>query len=103
MQSHKIEIAFHRAGTTKNLDLMLSLFINDETITSEGKTYKGRNRSEDIGRRLGRFNHSIIGSLISRHSASNTMSKVIARTSTLNVSMSIKSRTRLSHTRIQTI
>ena len=26
MQIHKIEIAFHQAGTTKNLDLMLSLF-----------------------------------------------------------------------------
>ena len=36
MLIHKIEIAFHQAGTTKNLDLMLSLFTNDATITSGG-------------------------------------------------------------------
>ena len=42
MQIHKIEIVFHQAGTTKNLDLMLSLFTDDATITSGGKTYTGK-------------------------------------------------------------
>ena len=32
MAIHKIEIAFHEAGTTKNLNLMLSLFSDDATI-----------------------------------------------------------------------
>ena len=34
MGIHKIEIIFHEAGTTKNLDLMLSLFADDATLTS---------------------------------------------------------------------
>ena len=42
MQIHKIEIAFHEAGSTKNLDLMLSLFTDDATITAGGKTYSGK-------------------------------------------------------------
>jgi hypothetical protein len=33
MQLHKVEIAFHEAGTTKNLDLMLSLFADDAVLT----------------------------------------------------------------------
>lgn len=42
MQMHQIEIAFHQAGTTKDLDLMLSLFTDDATITAGGKTYSGK-------------------------------------------------------------
>ena len=42
MGIHKIEIIFHEAGTTKNLDLMLSLFADDATLTSGGKTYQGK-------------------------------------------------------------
>jgi hypothetical protein len=42
MGIHRIEIVFHEAGTTKNLDLMLSLFADDATLTSGGKTYKGK-------------------------------------------------------------
>jgi hypothetical protein len=42
MQMHKIEIVFHQAGTTKNLDLMMSLFADDATITTGGKTYSGK-------------------------------------------------------------
>ena len=37
MGIHKIEIIFHEAGTTKNLNLMLSLFADDATLTSGGK------------------------------------------------------------------
>jgi ketosteroid isomerase-like protein len=42
MQMHMIEITFHEAGTTKDLNLMLSLFADDATITSGGKTYRGK-------------------------------------------------------------
>jgi hypothetical protein len=42
MGIHNIEIMFHEAGTTKNLDLMLSLFADDAMLTSNGKTYKGK-------------------------------------------------------------
>jgi hypothetical protein len=42
MQLHKVEIAFHEAGTTKNLDLMLSLFADDAVLTAGGKTYTGK-------------------------------------------------------------
>jgi hypothetical protein len=34
MGIHNIEIMFHEAGATKNLDLMLSLFADDATLTS---------------------------------------------------------------------
>jgi hypothetical protein len=37
MQIHMIEITFHEAGATKNLDLMLSLFADDAAITAAGK------------------------------------------------------------------
>ena len=30
MQLHQVEIAFHEAGSTKNLDLMLSLYTDDD-------------------------------------------------------------------------
>ena len=41
---HKIEIIFHEAGTTKNLDLMMSLFAEDATLTSARKTYQGKDQ-----------------------------------------------------------
>jgi hypothetical protein len=44
MQIHNIEIVLHEAGTTKNLDLMMSLFADDATITSGGKTYSGKDQ-----------------------------------------------------------
>ena len=44
MQLHKVEIAFHEAGTTKNLDLMLSLFADDAVLTAGGKTYTGKDQ-----------------------------------------------------------
>jgi hypothetical protein len=42
MQMHQVEIAFHQAGSTKNLDLMLSLFADDAVLTAKGKTYIGK-------------------------------------------------------------
>src|SRR5205807_3320945 len=39
---HKIEITFHQAASTQNLDLMMSLFADDATLTAGGKTYVGK-------------------------------------------------------------
>jgi hypothetical protein len=44
MQLHQIEIAFHEAGSTKNLDLMLSLFADDAVMTAKGTTYTGKDQ-----------------------------------------------------------
>ena len=44
MQLHKVEITFHEAGTTKNLDLMLSLFADDAVLNASGKTYTGKDQ-----------------------------------------------------------
>lgn len=42
MQMHNVEIAFHEAGSTRNLELMLSLFADDAVLTTKGKTYAGK-------------------------------------------------------------
>lgn len=55
MQMHKIEITFHEAGTTKNLDLMLSLFAEDATITSGGKSYAGKENIRKYWQAAGTF------------------------------------------------
>jgi hypothetical protein len=55
MGIHKIEIEFHRAGTTKNLDLMLSLFADDATLTSGGKTYAGKDQIRAYWQAAGPF------------------------------------------------
>ena len=55
MDIHKIEITFHEAGTTKNLDLMMSLFADDATITSGGKTYTGRDQVRSYWQAAGPF------------------------------------------------
>ena len=55
MGIHKIEIIFHEAGTTKNLDLMLSLFADDATLTSGGKTYKGKEEVRSYWQAAGPF------------------------------------------------
>ena len=55
MQMHKVEITFHQAGTTKNLDLMLSLFADDATITSGGKTYSGKENIRKYWQAAGTF------------------------------------------------
>lgn len=55
MQLHKIEITFHEAGTTKNLDLMLSLFADDATLTSGGKTYTGKDQIREYWKAAGPF------------------------------------------------
>ncbi len=55
MQIHRIEIVFHEAGTTKNLDLMMSLFTDDATITAGGKTYTGKDRIRSYWQAAGPF------------------------------------------------
>lgn len=55
MAIHKIEIAFHEAGTTKNLDLMLSLFSDDAKIQSGGKTYVGKEQIRAFWQAAGTF------------------------------------------------
>jgi hypothetical protein len=55
MQIHMIEITFHEAGTTKNLDLMLSLFTDDATITAGGKTYSGKDQIRRYWQAAGPF------------------------------------------------
>jgi hypothetical protein len=44
MQLHNIEIAFHKAGSTRDLGLMLSLFADDAVLTAKGKTYAGKDQ-----------------------------------------------------------
>jgi hypothetical protein len=55
MQMHNIEIVFHQAATTKNLDLMMSLFADDATITSGGKTHSGKDRIRAYWQSAGPF------------------------------------------------
>ena len=55
MGIHQIEIVFHEAGTTKNLDLMLSLFAPDASISSGGKTYSGADQIREYWRAAGPF------------------------------------------------
>ena len=42
MMMHEIESTWHQAATTKNVDLMMSLFADDAALTAHGKTYKGK-------------------------------------------------------------
>ena len=44
MDLHKVEIAFHQAGSTKNLDLMLSLFADDAVLIAHVKTPTGEDQ-----------------------------------------------------------
>jgi uncharacterized protein (TIGR02246 family) len=55
MAMHQIEIAWHDAQTTKNLNLMLSLFADDATLTTGGKTYTGKEQIRAFWRAAGVF------------------------------------------------
>ena len=55
MQLHKVEIAFHEAGSTKNLELMLSLFADDAVLTAKGKTYTGKEQIKSYWQAAGPF------------------------------------------------
>jgi hypothetical protein len=43
-QIHQIEITFHQAAATQDVDLMMSLFANNATLTAGGKTYLGKDQ-----------------------------------------------------------
>ncbi len=43
-QIHDVEITFHKAASTKDLNLMMSLFTEDATLASGGKTYTGKDQ-----------------------------------------------------------
>jgi ketosteroid isomerase-like protein len=55
MALHKVEIAFHEAGTTKNLDQMLSLFADDAVLIAGGKTYTGKDQIKGFWQVAGTF------------------------------------------------
>jgi ketosteroid isomerase-like protein len=55
MLIHKVEIAFHEAGTTKNLNLMLGLFTDDAVINAGGKTYTGKDQIKSFWQAAGTF------------------------------------------------
>ncbi len=42
MLMHNIESTWHQAATTKNVDLIMTLFADDAVLTAHGKTYKGK-------------------------------------------------------------
>jgi hypothetical protein len=44
MALHNVEIVFHQAASTKDLDLMMSLFADGATLTVGGKTYTGKDQ-----------------------------------------------------------
>lgn len=44
MALHNVEIVFHQAASTKDLDLMMSLFADGATLAVEGKTYTGKDQ-----------------------------------------------------------
>ena len=48
MQLHKVEIAFHEAGSTKDLVLMLSLFADDAVLTAKSKTADGKEQTRPL-------------------------------------------------------
>jgi hypothetical protein len=42
MALHQVEIIFHTAASTKNLEMMMSLFADDASLSAGGKTYAGK-------------------------------------------------------------
>jgi hypothetical protein len=44
MELHQVEIIFHTAASTKNIELMMSLFADDATLAAGGKTWVGKDQ-----------------------------------------------------------
>jgi hypothetical protein len=55
MELHQVEVAFHTAGSTKDLGLMLSLFADDAVLTAGGKTYSGKEQIKTFWQSAGPF------------------------------------------------
>jgi hypothetical protein len=47
MDLHQVEIVFHTAASTKNIDLMMTLFADDATLSVGTKTYAGKDQVRD--------------------------------------------------------
>jgi hypothetical protein len=55
MELHQVEIVFHAAGSTKNLEQMLSLFADDAVLIAGGKTYTGKDQVRSYWQAAGPF------------------------------------------------
>lgn len=55
MELHQMEMAFHQAGSTKDLALMLSLFTDDAVLTANGKTWTGKEQIKAYWQAAGAF------------------------------------------------
>lgn len=98
MQMHMIESKWHQAATTKNVDLMMSLFADDAAVTSGGKTYTGKDQIRRFWQAGKAFQpqSKLIG--YTRPTASNTISRATAGISISSASMWITQRKRSSLT-----
>ena len=54
-QIEQIEQVFHRAASTKDVDLMMSLYDDDATVTFGGKTYTGKDQVRSFFEKSGPF------------------------------------------------
>src|ERR1043165_10050380 len=43
-EMHQVEILFHTAASTKNIELMMSLFADDATLSAGGKSWVGKDQ-----------------------------------------------------------
>ncbi len=55
MRMHRVESVFHEAGSTKNIELMLSLFADDAVLTAGGKTHVGKDQVKKFFEAAGPF------------------------------------------------
>jgi ketosteroid isomerase-like protein len=55
MRMHQVEAVFHEAGSTKNIELMLSLFADDAVLTAGGKTHAGKDQVKKFFQTAGPF------------------------------------------------
>jgi ketosteroid isomerase-like protein len=54
-QIEHIEVTFHKAASTKDVDLMMSLYADDATVTFGGKTYTGKDQIRGFFSKAGPF------------------------------------------------
>jgi hypothetical protein len=54
-QIEHIEVTFHKAASTKDVDLMMSLYADDATVTFGGKTYTGKDQVRGFFSKAGPF------------------------------------------------
>ena len=54
---YQLQAAFHRAKTTQDLDLMMSLWADDATFTNNGTVYLGFDQIKSFWRGSGSFTH----------------------------------------------